>query len=584
MTNYTNYSSVAVDGIISSSSQGLMMGTVTTMPTATAARDGCVVYYIGADTATYTQDTWYRCKESETPGTYEWEELDIGGSGATYRNMMAQVTLSASGWSENTQTATVNGLRATDIVVSSPIPSQVDTYQYCGIVQTANAANSITFTCDTVPSVDITVNVAMIATTPSVEPELVVDPVPTQGSTNPVQSGGTYTALAAKQDSLTFDTAPTDNSTNPVTSGGVYTALSGKQPTLSTAQQAAVDSGINSTKVSTYDGYATAISGKMDSTDFHTIGGTYGSDNPVTTQEFVNSSISTNTATFKGTFNVVADLGLTTAATASDVATALNAHTFSTAPTNNDYCFVYFDLSTDPGNIDRYERYKFTAGSPGTWGYEYTLNNSSFTADQWAAINSGVTSGVVTAVGGKQDTLVVGTNMDSTPTQNSTYPVTSGGVYSAINSVLPTVASGDAGKVLTVNSGETGVNWSTNILVNDTPASVHNAINQEWAENVAYQDDTVNNIVHKESAETVMGEKTFVNEMFLTADKIASIYAFKTTNPNINILRMIANNSTADVSAQLMLRVGDDGSITLMIQKRKASDGSYISQTTVATL
>ena len=35
--------------------------------------------------------------------------------------------------------------------------------------------------------------------------------------------------LSGKQDTLTFDTAPTQGSTNPVTSGGVHTALTGKQ-------------------------------------------------------------------------------------------------------------------------------------------------------------------------------------------------------------------------------------------------------------------------------------------------------------------------------------------------------------------
>lgn len=35
-------------------------------------------------------------------------------------------------------------------------------------------------------------------------------------------------AVKDKQDTLTFDDTPTENSTNPVTSGGVYTALSGK--------------------------------------------------------------------------------------------------------------------------------------------------------------------------------------------------------------------------------------------------------------------------------------------------------------------------------------------------------------------
>jgi len=52
--------------------------------------------------------------------------------------------------------------------------------------------------------------------------------------------------LSAKQNSLTFDSAPTNASTNPVTSGGVYTALSGKVNTsldnLSSAGQMIVDS------------------------------------------------------------------------------------------------------------------------------------------------------------------------------------------------------------------------------------------------------------------------------------------------------------------------------------------------------
>lgn len=39
--------------------------------------------------------------------------------------------------------------------------------------------------------------------------------------------------LSAKQDTLTFDNAPTANSNNPVKSGGVYTALAGKQDTIS---------------------------------------------------------------------------------------------------------------------------------------------------------------------------------------------------------------------------------------------------------------------------------------------------------------------------------------------------------------
>ena len=61
---------------------------------------------------------------------------------------------------------------------------------------------------------------------------LTFDNAPTQNSSNPVTSGGVYTALGGKQDTLTFDSTPTSGSTNPVTSGGLYTALDGKQNSL----------------------------------------------------------------------------------------------------------------------------------------------------------------------------------------------------------------------------------------------------------------------------------------------------------------------------------------------------------------
>ena len=58
-----------------------------------------------------------------------------------------------------------------------------------------------------------------------VQNTLTFDSAPTSASTNPVTSGGVYTALASKQNTLTFDSTPTASSTNPATSGGIYTAL-----------------------------------------------------------------------------------------------------------------------------------------------------------------------------------------------------------------------------------------------------------------------------------------------------------------------------------------------------------------------
>ena len=90
-------------------------------------------------------------------------------------------------------------------------------------------------------------------------------------------------------------------------------------------------------------------------------------DNQLADKAFVNSSIATNTANFKGTFNSVGELPT------SDV-------------TNNDYAFV---IGQDSEGNTTYNRYKFTTDDG--WVFEFVLNNSSFTANQWATINSGLT-------------------------------------------------------------------------------------------------------------------------------------------------------------------------------------------------
>ena len=107
-------------------------------------------------------------------------------------------------------------------------------------------------------------------------------------------------------------------------------------------------------------------------------------NNQLADKAFVNSSISTNTAYYISDngqpFSSLADL-----------------EAYSGPLTNNDYAFV---VGTDQDGNTIYTRYKYNA-STGVWGAEYVLNNSSFTAVQWAAINSGITAELVTAFGGK---------------------------------------------------------------------------------------------------------------------------------------------------------------------------------------
>lgn len=170
---------------------------------------------------------------------------------------------------------------------------------------------------------------------------------------------------------------PTAGTANPVMDG---TASAGSATTWS-----------KSDHVHPSDTSREAVSNKDSSIPTTPVSSHYPSTEAVV--NFVNSSVSTNTANFLGTYDVVTDLGLTTSATNAQIATALNSFTFpsGTTVTNNDYVFVSINLATTT-DIDEFRRFKFSDGTPnGSWAYEYTLNNSSFTQSQWDAINSSIT-------------------------------------------------------------------------------------------------------------------------------------------------------------------------------------------------
>ena len=78
-------------------------------------------------------------------------------SGATYTQLT--VTLTVAGWSDNSQTVTASGVTANNAVVVSPAPDSYVSYGEFGVYCSAQAAGTLTFTCDSVPTTDITVNV-----------------------------------------------------------------------------------------------------------------------------------------------------------------------------------------------------------------------------------------------------------------------------------------------------------------------------------------------------------------------------------------------------------------------------------------
>ena len=156
------------------------------------------------------------------------------------------------------------------------------------------------------------------------------------------------------------------------------------------------------------------------------------SSNKLATEGFVNSTVATSTATFRGTYDSLVELEQVSA-------------------DENDYGFVV-DVDSDGNTV--YNRYKYASG---TWTFEYALNNSSFTAAQWEAIQSGITDNLVTKLQGIEagaevniveglkignvtqqvSSKIVQINPDTTPMQGSNNVIDSNAVYE-VEKLLPT--------------------------------------------------------------------------------------------------------------------------------------------------
>lgn len=129
---------------------------------------------------------------------------------------------------------------------------------------------------------------------------------------------------------------------------------------------------------------------------------------------FVNSSVATNTAYFQGTYKTLADLEAVTPVTNNDYGFVIVVESaILTTSEPADWSTNWTDYYTESGGVYtpvggdtaptwqadtyyqadgvRYDRYKYNSETT-QWTFEYSLNNSSFTANEWATIQSGLTA------------------------------------------------------------------------------------------------------------------------------------------------------------------------------------------------
>ena len=90
--------------------------------------------------------------------------LKLGGTSYRVAPASISVTLAANAWSNNAQTVTVTGVLADETKqLIQPVPASASSAEYesCGVKATAQAADSLTFSCDTTPTNNLTVYVVI---------------------------------------------------------------------------------------------------------------------------------------------------------------------------------------------------------------------------------------------------------------------------------------------------------------------------------------------------------------------------------------------------------------------------------------
>lgn len=221
------------------------------------------------------------------------------------------------------------------------------------------------------------------------------------------------------------------------------------------------------------------------------------SSNQLADKDFVNSSIATSTATFKGSYNVVSDMGLHYNSSHSDVKTWMDANVVNCD--NNDYSEVLYPTSDSAATeIFLVERWKYNTA----WEYDYPLNNSGFTSAQWKSINSGATSELIAQITTNKNAIDA---MDSTATiaSVSNDVVTLKGGLVETNGVVTNDSSNDIELSKVAKTGNYGdlSNTPTNTsdFTNDgsdgTSAYVEwdELIQPDWEQEDSYQLDYIKN-------------------------------------------------------------------------------------------
>ena len=224
-------------------------------------------------------------------------------------------------------------------------------------------------------------------------------------------------------------------------------------------------------------------------------------ENKLADKNFVNSSIATNTA------NYISDNG-------QPFQSLADLQAYSGTLTNNDYAFV---VGTDAAGNTTYTRYKYNANT-GQWAEEYVLNNSSFTAAQWAAISSGITALLVQKLSNLPTEVVLYVQQTLTDAQKQQARTNIGaGTYSKPNVGIPVGDLAQGVQTLLENAGTAYQKPVGGIPKTDLATAVQNSLEKaDTALQPAALTPITELIPEQATPQNQLADKNFVNSSVAT--------------------------------------------------------------------
>ncbi len=291
--------------------------------------------------------------------------------------------------------------------------------------------------------------------------------------------------------------------------------------------------------------------------------------NELADKAFVNSTIQTNTANFRGNWNTWSDVP-------SDVSLYPQDYEGDRIPTVNDYLVVQNPSDYPSDTLVGEWRFKYTSdwstnGKNG-WIPEYRVNEEPFTSEQWFAINSGITSTKVSSYDSHLNNKsnphsvtksqvglgsVVNTGDSATPISGGTTKFTTGGAYTELNKKVDKVN----GKGLSTNDFnntyknklddiDTSVTADSENLI--TSDAVSMAINTE----VTNRNTAITNAINNLDVSSVGGNGKYISAISETNGKISATSTTMDTTPTTDSTNAVTSGgvksaiTTAETNAK----------------------------------